>query len=1062
MKLDNVARSVAALMILALAGHGVSLVLRSETGTARAAEAAPAEAGDPPRTGGPGPAGPSAAQTLAEQMIQQGDRDRDGRLSAAELEQLTASWYQALTAGGDELTQDVFTQQYRAVLDRTPLGSGVMAAMNNGSGQAAALFAALDANKDGVLSREELAGSFAGWFAGWGGSATQPLGAAQLEAGLTKLLPASGSGPGGPGGPGGPPPGALPQQQGGDFSAKPPIVPQTPAAEQRALLLQPGYHIEPVLTDPDVEDPMAIAFDGDGRMYVLEERTYMRNIDGKGTLLPKARISVHEDRDGDGIYETHHVFLDNIVFPRFVLPLDKGQILTMESNSTDIYKYTDTNGDGVADSKELFATGMNRTDANVEHMSSALFWALDNHLYISASGTRLRITPKGVEKETISPNMGQWGISQDNYGRMFFQGGEIGVPVQFQTVPAYGSFVFDDAFEKGYTEPWGAPAPADFQGGPSYVREDGSLKRVTGASGSQVFRGDRLPKDLIGDYISGEPVARIVRRSKIVDNDGMTQLKNLYQPQKQEFIRSNDPLFRPLDMQTGPDGTLYIVDAYRGIIQESQWTGEGTYLRKKIQQYQLDKDVAHGRIWRVTYDGMPRDRTRPHMLEQSSAELVQYLGHPNGWWRDEAQKLIVLRQDKSVVPALRRLAKSGAQLARVHALWTLEGLGGLTPQLVRSTLADKDPRIRAVGVRISESLYQTGDSSFARDVQKLAQSDADDKVVIQSLLTLNYLKAPGAATLVRTVSSSTASRGVREFGAQILSPKSAMAAMMGSNELAGYSEAERKSLQHGQEIYNSLCVTCHALDGKGTPVPDTTQRMGAAFANSSTVQGDPGYGINALLHGLSGSKGDGKTYLGTMVGLGADNDDQWVADVLSYVRNSFGNAASFVTPAQVASVRATGKARTEAWPIPELLNTLYTQVPYSPDWKLAASASEATVGYAVNSSGTLGWSTGAPQAGGEWFAIQFPTATRVAALELVAPAAGNGYPRSFEVQVSADGATWQSVAEGRGSSPAVDARFTPVTTQHLRVLLRAPEGQAAAWSIQKLRVFAPPAQLAAR
>ena len=153
--------------------------------------------------------------------------------------------------------------------------------------------------------------------------------------------------------------------------------------------------------------------------------------------------------------------------------------------------------------------------------------------------------------------------------------------------------------------------------------------------------------------------------------EGLTQLRNVYPGS--EFITSTDPLFRPVNISTAPDGTIYIVDMYHGIIQEANWTGRGTYLRAKIEQYQLDKVINHGRIWRLRYDGVPagtaevgrraagdsghRARShRPRMHDETPAQLVAHLTHPNGWWRDTAQQLLVLKQDKSVVPALQQIA----------------------------------------------------------------------------------------------------------------------------------------------------------------------------------------------------------------------------------------------------------------------------------------------------------------------------------------------------------------------------------------------------------------------
>ena len=136
----------------------------------------------------------------------------------------------------------------------------------------------------------------------------------------------------------------------------------------------------------------------------------------------------------------------------------------------------------------------------------------------------------------------------------------------------------------------------------------------------------------------------------------MTQVRNAYP--LSEFIRSLDPLFRPTDVATAPDGTVYISDMYRGIIEGAPWAKEGTYLRKKIDQYQLHKILGNGRVWRLTYDGMDRNRTQPRMLSETPAQLVAHLSHPNGWWRDTAQQLLVLEQDKSVVPALQQLVRT--------------------------------------------------------------------------------------------------------------------------------------------------------------------------------------------------------------------------------------------------------------------------------------------------------------------------------------------------------------------------------------------------------------------
>ena len=261
---------------------------------------------------------------------------------------------------------------------------------------------------------------------------------------------------------------------------------------------------------------------------------------GRIRARPVSRISRHEDTDGDGAYDRHTVFVDKLVLPRMAFPLDDGVILALETDNRDMYKYTDTNGDGVADRKELFYAGAGRV-TNMEWQPSGLMWALDNWLYMTYNPYRLRILPGGkLLREETESNGGQWGASQDNYGKPWFVdgGGELG-PVNFQAPIVYGAFNVADNFEEGFRVPWPAPGGiGDMQGGMRRVRmPEGTLNNFTAASGSEIFRGHRLPPDLVGDLLFGEPVGRIVRRAKVVVTDGLTQLRNVVSRNPSSFDR---------------------------------------------------------------------------------------------------------------------------------------------------------------------------------------------------------------------------------------------------------------------------------------------------------------------------------------------------------------------------------------------------------------------------------------------------------------------------------------------------------------------------------------------
>ncbi len=843
---------------------------------------------------------------------------------------------------------------------------------------------------------------------------------------------------GGGRGPGAAPEVNDPANAGADLSPKPPVLPLSPAEEATRLWLQPGYRMDPLLSEPLVEDPAQIAFDGNGRMFVVELRGYFQTPEGIDLVPPTGRISMHEDRDGDGTLEHHSVFVDNLVFPRFVLPFGANTILTMETNADEVWKYTDTNGDGVADKKELFTTSFGRA-GNMESQQSSLFWAMDNWLYSTVNAFRLRWTPSGLLKEPTGPNSSQWGVTHDNDGKVWFQGGASGMVGYFQFPVHYGNFAWPDQYEPDLNIVWGAPTRiGDIQAGlPGTRMPDGSLIYATAAAGNEVYRGDRLPKDLIGDYLHGEVVARIIRRLRPVKMEGLTQLHNVYPGS--EFIKSMDPLFRPADLTTGPDGAIYIADMYRGMIEGAEWAKEGTYLREKIKQYQLDKVVHHGRIWRLTYDGIARDRTRPRMLNETPAQLVAHLSHPNGWWRDTGQQLLVLRQDKSVVPLLQRMVRtSSILLARFHALWTLEGLGALDATLTRAALHDAEPRMRIQALRASETLYKSGDRSFDNDYRAMLK-DADTDVVIQTMLTMQVLKVTDTAGAVKIVMTENKARGVQFVGDKIVT--AAAAAARGSGR-GGMTPEQQNSIERGTAIYSEVCFACHGNDGRGTPTPGAAagSTLAPSLAGSHRVNGHRDYVIKAILHGLSGPI-DGKTYPQVMVALGT-NKDQWIADVASYVRNSFGNTGTLATADDVTRVRAATGAR-GPWTIPELAGAL----------------------------NFMGWTTGVPQQPGMWFQIELPAPVMLTEVQFTSSSIGGRagapgvwtFPRGFQVQISSDGTTWSAtVAEGQGSPGVTVIAFPPAVAKFVRITQTASVGNAPPWSMRLLRLYAAPSGISRR
>jgi len=869
-----------------------------------------------------------------------------------------------------------------------------------------------------------------------------------------------------------------------DFSKRAPLLPLTPEQQLAKFVLQPGYRLEPVLTDPIIEEPSSVYFDGNGRMFVLEIRGYMQDADATGQLDPVGRISRHVDTNGDGVYDQHTIFADNLIFPRFATPFGPNTLIVKESNSQDVWKYTDTNGDGVSDRKELFDTGYGRL-GNVEHQESHLTWGLDNWMYSTFNSFRARWTPHGIIKEPIGNGGAQWGVVQDNDGKIWYQGGASGLPGYWQFPIVYGNFGGGRGaaavggiapMDPDLSIPWGAPVRiADMQGGLSATRmPDGSLRGTTAGAGNDIVRGHRMPADLQGDYLYGEVVARIVRRVRPANQQGITTIKNAYDGN--EFIKSTDPYFRPVDMTTAPDGTVYITDMYRGIIQEATWSGPGTYLRARIQQYDLDKVVRKGRIWRLVYDGvradrsdaLPRDTTMPRMNDETPAQLLAHLGHPNGWWRDTAQQLLVLKQDKSVVPALQeRLRTSTNLLEKFHTLWTLEGLDALDATTVRREMAHAEPRMRIQAVRASETLYKSGDRTFAADYRRMA-ADPDVNVSIQALLTMNKWRVPDAAAVIKATAAANTAAGVQLVATTIFNPPAnAGGGGPGRGGAPVFTTAERAVLDRGQQIYGELCFACHGEDGYGAPRPgDTTgATMAPRLVGSPRVNGHRDYVVKAVLHGVTGPV-DGETFQEVMIPNQANPDD-WVAAISSYVRNSFGNSGGFVTPADVARVRAATSSRRTMWTVPELEASLPTLLINDGSWKVTAShnAPAAPSGLSMTT-----WNSQTGQVPGMWFQVELPQVTSVSELQFTSTAAGGrggggggrgaagpppvvGYPRGFKIETSTNGTTWTTAAEGRGEGAATVVAFRPVQAKFVRITQTAAEEGAPVWTIQQMRLF---------
>jgi mono/diheme cytochrome c family protein/glucose/arabinose dehydrogenase len=493
--------------------------------------------------------------------------------------------------------------------------------------------------------------------------------------------------------------------------------------ELKTIVLPPGYHAELVAKEPLVVDPIAIDFDADGRLWVLEMPGFMSEPNGANSREPVNDVVVLEDTNNDGVMDKRTVFADKLVLPRAIKVLDKGVLVGEPPN---LWLMKDTDGDLKADTKDLISDSYGRPAASIEHNANSLFWAMDNIIYTSEGDFHVRLKNGKIETIPTLPR-GQWGASMDDAGRVFRNVNDAPLFADFVAVRYYARNpnlvrtrgLYEPLISREDSTVWPVRATRGVNRGyrDQFFRPDDSSLTIQGVGTPVVYRGDQLPKELYGDAFITDSPTNLVHRYKIVD-DGAGRLTAVDGYKQGEIMASSDERFRPVNLLGAPDGTLYVVDMYRGIVQEQiYWTD---FLKDYIGAHDLQQPVHLGRIWRIVHDSTNR-QTKPSLSKATPQQLVGFLSNANGWYRDTAQQLLVQRGDKSILAQVKQLAAQSSDWRfKLHALWTLDGLDAVEPDVVQKALSDKSPDVRAAAIRLSERWLNESNSPFPSAILKLA------------------------------------------------------------------------------------------------------------------------------------------------------------------------------------------------------------------------------------------------------------------------------------------------------------------------------------------------------
>ncbi|MEJ7738290.1 MAG: c-type cytochrome [Chitinophagaceae bacterium] len=514
----------------------------------------------------------------------------------------------------------------------------------------------------------------------------------------------------------------------------------TPAEELSTFKLAAGLKIQLVAAEPMVQDPVVITFDPDGRLWVVEMRGFMPDINGKGEKEPVGRVSVLEDTNHDGRMDVSTIYIDSLVLPR-AIALVPGGALVAENEA--LWLTQDLDGDLQADTKTLldatYAGG-----PSPEHSGNGLWRNMDNWYYNAKSRLRYRLNDGKWQRDSTEFR-GQWGISHDDEGRLYYNYNWSQLHADL-VPPNYLSR------NKNHTPTTGIdqgltidrriypirPNPAVNRGYiPGTLDKEGRLLEFTAACSPLFYRGTALPEKYYGNVFVCEPAGNLIKRN-VVEEKGLLLMAHDPTPGK-EFLASTDERFRPVHLATGPDGALYVADMYRGLVQHGTYVTP--YLREQTIKRKLTQPVNRGRIWRIVPENWKP--SMPKKLADVSTEvLMGMLSHRDGWYRDMAQRLLVERGDKNIHQPLAALALTGDNpLGRFHALWTMEGLKLITPDLLFELLQDPNPLIRTTAVRLLEPMADENKPvriKFGEELLKIWEN-ASIEQILQIALAANIL-----------------------------------------------------------------------------------------------------------------------------------------------------------------------------------------------------------------------------------------------------------------------------------------------------------------------------------
>jgi len=663
------------------------------------------------------------------------------------------------------------------------------------------------------------------------------------------------------------------------------------------FIIADDLKIEVVAAEPDIILPVAIAEDSRNRFWVVEMPGYMRDIDGADEDVADGRIVILSDKDNDGVVDDRKLFLDSLLNPRAVCLVYGGLLFTDGT----MLKWTETQND--KPNHTIVVDSFYVVGGNIEHQPNGLLYNLDNWIYSAKSNARYRRIDGKWQKEATTFR-GQWGISMDRLGRLIYNHnsapliGDQAIPNQALNNPylkianGYGRYLTDDmrifpiqatSVNRGYL--------------PEILDSTGKVIQYTSACAPHLYYGEQMGQAFYNNFFVCAPEGNLISNYSYNEDSLTAKRKKI----GSEFLVSKDETFRPVNLMTGLDGSLYVVDMRKGIIQHSAYMS--SYLRDAITKKGLEKVNGLGRLYRIS--SRESEYTFRNLHDLSSSELIDLFNDPNLQIRMFAQKELVGKSMRKDIPQLFSIAKSSDNPnARIHALWTLEGMNELRPDDITEMAATTE------NIEVLSQLYNdfysntlqlksrtidfllasipVGSNKDEKRWMQIAHRYPDDMVIGEALVSSiagqesNFLQKINGVThdaLDTLLKTTIAFKKAGEIQGPLL-----------------IEEPFDDDRTNGLKKFRTYCAACHCLDGKGQ------QNVAPSFQQSEIINGNETIIASVIFHGYTSGH---EIYQIPMPAYKEDKNlsDQDIYDIISYLKSTFTTGWNSLQMEQIPEIR---------------------------------------------------------------------------------------------------------------------------------------------------------------